>query len=298
LENPGKFAVIFEYGINIITCSGLKSYAQQWHDLIALEPGTTAYNNALENITNVFTLAGTGGAKPNGSSLNQIRTNELALDIFPWELREFAIDPATHKLVATTVKQTPRDNFSGSSTLAHYANSNAMAILNNTYVVPEIIPPDTNFLGARAHTNLPSTIWDAEPEATGTHIIHDDTVRHLLSLNTCNGCHGGEGKTSVGNLIDDPASTDHDAFLHITPRSFGTKATLSAFLTGDPADAEGLFRVNDPALRPNPTTPWQWTFNDLQRRADDLEVLTMTTCKSKVMDLLRVISFKPVNMVH
>jgi hypothetical protein len=43
-------------------------------------------------------------------------------------------------------------------------------------------------------------------------------ARHLFSLTTCNGCHGGETKTSE--------------FLHVAPRDVGERSVLSGFLTG------------------------------------------------------------------
>ena len=301
------FTVIFEYGVPKKTCASLKAYAQQWYDLKSLTPGTAAYNTALQTITDQFTAAGAGGAgKANGSSLNQVRTNEIALS-FPWELREFNIDAATHKLFLTTVKQEPAEQFNRNSvlpagvtrdvaTLAKYVNSNEPSILANTYKVPPSIGA-LPFLGGKAHTEGSGHFWDAST-AAGPEFITNDNARQVFSLNTCSGCHGGEARTTVGNLINDPAGVPHKPFLQIAPQPFGTKATLSAFLTGDPGQADGLFKVTDPAGRPA-GSPTVRGFNDLQRRAVDLEVFVHTICvRRRIPELIRVLTFKPVHMTH
>ncbi|PSL29864.1 choice-of-anchor X domain-containing protein [Chitinophaga ginsengisoli] len=302
--NPLRFTTILEYGIPKRTCKELHDFAQQWWDLKALVPGTPAYNDALQKITDQFTAAGTSPSKPNGSSLNQLRTNEIAL-ARPWELREFKIGEKG-LFEEVTVKQEPALKFnrlSGATladqqVLAVYANNNEPDILNQTYVVPDIEPISVlNFLGGKSQMPVPAHFWDAAT-AAGPARITNDTVRHILSVNTCSGCHAGEAKTSVGNLINDPAGIPHASFLQIAPQPFGTKPTLSAFLTGDPSQADGLFRVTDPAGRPT-GSPIQWTFNDLARRAEDLQLLLKTECgKSRLVGIVRALSFRPLNFTH
>jgi hypothetical protein len=302
--NKLPFTVIFEYGIPKKTCASLKAYAQQWIDLKTLTPGTFAYNQALQAITDQFAAAGAGGSRPNGSSLNQLRTNEVSLS-FPWELREFNIDSATHTFTEVTVKQEPAKIFNrlavpaasiaNQTTLANYVNTNEAIILNNTYTIP-LTFAGVNFLGGKAHTESPGHFWDAST-AAGPAFITNNDARHILSINTCSGCHGGEGKTSVGNLINDPAGVSHSPFLQIAPQPFNVKATLSAFLTGDPSQPDGLFRVTDPAGRPS-GSPTVWTFNDLARRNVDLQELVDQSCKNRLLDLIRVLKFKPVRMTH
>ena len=72
----------------------------------------------------------------------------------------------------------------------------------------------------------------------------------MFSLQTCNGCHAGETTTP---------------FTHVFPTPFGAAAGLSGFMTGQ--------MVNDPADG-MPTR----TFNDLERRATDLDALLATPC--------------------
>ncbi|SHN77635.1 choice-of-anchor X domain-containing protein [Chitinophaga sp. CF418] len=301
---PLRFTTILEYGIPKRSCKELHDFAQQWWDLKALVPGTAAYNDALQKITDQFTAAGTSPSKPNGSSLNQLRTNEIALSS-PWELREFVISKKG-VFDEVTVKQEPALKFnrlSGATAanqqiLAKYANDSTAEILAQTYQVPEIeAASGVNFLGGKAHTITTGHFWDADAAAGPAH-INNDTVRHILSVNTCSGCHGGEARTSIGNLINDPVGVSHDPFLQIAPKPFGTKPTLAAFLTGDPSQLDGLFRVTDPAGRPT-GSPIQWTFNDLARRADDLQLLLKTECgKSRLAGIVRALSFRPLNFTH
>lgn len=300
--NPLPFTTILEYGIPKTTCKELHAFAQEWYDLKTLVPGSATYNKALQAITDQFTSAGTSPSKPNKSSLNQLRTNEIAL-ARPWELREFVIGEKG-LFEEVTVKQEPNLKFNriaGASAadqlfLATYANGNEPDILNQTYVIQEL-EAGVNFLGGKAHTQTAGHFWDAAT-AAGPSRITNDTVRHILSINTCSGCHGGEARTAVGNLINDPVGVAHARFLQIAPQPFGTKPTLAAFLTGDPTQPDGLFRVTDPAGRPT-GSPIQWTFNDLARRADDLEQLIKTGCgRSKLTGIIRVLSFKPLNFTH
>jgi mono/diheme cytochrome c family protein len=290
-----RFTVIFEYGIPKKKCADIKAFAQQWYNLKTLVPGTAAYNSALQAITDQFALAGKGGSKPNGSALNQLRTNEISL-ASPWELREFVVDGPSHLLAATTVKQEPAETFNrlGSPTNAarvimmrDFVNDNEVAVKNNTYEVPLLLL-DTPFLGGKAHTETPGHFWDAQPGQ-----ITNDTARHMFSLGTCSGCHGGEGRTTIGNLVNDPPGVPHEPFLHIVPKPFGSRTTLSAFLTGDPSQPDQMFNVSDPAGR----TP-VWKFNDILRRALDLQSLVNMSCRIRTLELIRTLHFKPVKMTH
>ncbi len=296
--------VIFEYGIPKKTCASLKAFAQQWIDLKTKTPGTVAYNNALQAITDQFTAAGAGGTKPNGSALNQLRTNEIDFGL-TWELREFNIDATSHLLFQAPVKQEPNGIFNRNALpastvadqtiLANYVNEKEDSIMDNTYVVP-LMYSGVNFLGGKAHTETEGHFWDAVA-FPGAGSITSDSARHFFSLNTCGGCHGGEGGTVAGNKLNDPPGINHRPFLHISPHSFGLKATLSAFITGDPANADGMFNKGDPAIRPA-GSPIVWKFNDLARRNVDLQELADQACRGRIFDLVRALKFRPVHMTH
>jgi hypothetical protein len=257
---PMPFNVIFEYGVNKTGCAAIKAYAQQWFNLKDLATPSAAYNTALQAITDQFTLANTNPAKPNGSSLDQLRSNENSFGD-PWELREFNIDPATHQLFNTTVKLTMQSKFNGTPLLDSYMVQHAGAIKSNTDIVPLLFNfhgRDTAFLAGVAPE--PPLFW-AE---LGAQLTTNDTVREMLSLNTCNGCHNIETNAT---------------FRQVVPNAFGTPAFLSGFLTGTTA--------NNPA-----EIPGIWHFADLERRALDLAELVSSPC------LLKPLRFRPLNMTH
>ena len=87
---PREFVVIFEYGQPAATVAEIQDWAHAWHGLSAHGFGPD-YNESLEAVTHGFTGPGADPSKPNGSSINQIRTNEIVLD-GPWELREFRVE--------------------------------------------------------------------------------------------------------------------------------------------------------------------------------------------------------------
>ena len=252
------FTVIFEYGVKKSSCFDLHAYAQQWHALGGLVLGSAPYNAALQTITDSVTLANADPAKPNGSALNQLRTNEIALQS-PWELREFRLDPLlSGNLSQVTVKQTPDLSLNNTAVVRDYINVNQAAILNGTYQVPLEFPLGTPFLGGSSPTPF-GIFWN------GTPVITTLEARHLFSLGTCSGCHAGETST---------------VFTHVTPRPPNTPASLSNFLTG----------LGQPTPNPVPP-PANHTFGDLERRAQDLSALVGSSC-------IHFIGFRPLLMTH
>lgn len=208
-------------------------WAEAWHALGASAPGTQAYRTALQDITDAFSGPDAVPTAINGSAISQVRTNEIHL-ASPWELREFRLNTAGD-LRQRTVALTPRNGFNGTARLRDFINANTEEILAGTHDVP-IAFGGSRFRGGRVTNDI--DFWSAAG-------INDPEARHLFSLNTCNGCHGAE--TSTG-------------FLHVNPREAGQVASLSGFMTGidviDPAD--------NTTIR---------NFNELARRADDLETV-------------------------
>ena len=241
--NPTPFAVILEYGIPPKSCPQIRNLAQSWINLSTMIAGSPAYNAALQSITDPVVKHGAGGAKPNGSALNQLRTNEIALAA-PWELREFRIDGAARLLRETTVKQTPIATLFGGSTVANYVNANAVAIKNHTNVVPLIFGGGP-FLSGNAP--MPPSWWNGPASPA----IPDNDARNVFSLSTCNGCHDRETNTT---------------FVHVNPSTpIGSPAALSGFLTG--------ITVNDPAV---PATLRQ--YHDLLDRRNKLAAKASSPC--------------------
>ncbi len=297
--NPIEFFVIFEYGVNKTTCSSIHAYAQQWIDLASMPMPGTAYNTALQNITDQFATANTNPSKPNGNSLDQLRTNEIILG-FPWELREFHIDASSHQLINVSTKREPQENFngrSGASTPAiqafgDFVNANIGEVMNDKQDFPDNLTGGTStfsFIAGHAHTQDANTFhWDAVVAAGAGH-INNDTARFHISLNTCSGCHGGETITGAS-----PGT--HDPFTQIgRPLTAGGPATLSKFLTGDPAFSSTPFLVADRANRPA-GNPIQWPFNDLERRGRDLIDFASSACFTRFHFPTLINEFIPPNV--
>ena len=91
--NPTSFTTIFEYGLDVDDCADIQAWAQAAHALGSLSFGPD-YNAALQSITDQYTSIGASPNKLNGSAINQVRTNEIAL-ASPWELREFRLKKIT-----------------------------------------------------------------------------------------------------------------------------------------------------------------------------------------------------------
>jgi cytochrome c553 len=213
----------------------------------------------LQKVTDKFTTINSSPAKPNGSSLNQARTDDFFLQPL-WELREFTLQaggpPA--QLLMSTVAQTPANARQHTALLANYVNVNTPAILANNYTVPLVWAATPFRGGASSHTL--NFNWDGPAPVCSS--IANPNARHNFSLNTCNGCHGAETATT---------------FKHVQPRNAGVPSALSAFLTGGPVivDMCGFGHV----------------FNDIARRQADLCNLVSMSCSE-------ISAEPPVTFVH
>lgn len=241
------FTVIFEFGVPGSGCLSAKAWAQQWADLPAMP--SAAYNAAVEAIAEQVVESNAAPLKPAGSALNQLRTNELYFGVFPgpedWQLREYKLENTLLgvRLQAKTVARTPSLNYNTGDKLLmrDYINNNEAVFLLGRHTIPLAYPgmPAKPFREGGA-INLLEMAWNP----TG---VFDGEARHQFALNTCSGCHS-EPETNSG-------------FRHVR---FGSPVALSGFLTGttatDPVD--GTVRQ----------------FNDLERRAADMEELLNSSC--------------------
>lgn len=290
---PMPMTVIFEYGNSISSqCSAMKNFAKKWIDLSALPFPSPQYNTALQTITDTVTLAGMSPHKPNGSALNQLRTNEIALSN-PWQLREFILDPSVttnSQLVSHTLAQTPIRSFSNSPTLTDFVNSNLVSIPSpnpatgtngNVLCTNYIVPSSFNgvfFDAAFINYNF-NQIWQVDnnvstsaswPSCYNSEVVPPlsntptpaevkSEIRQHISLNTCDDCHAGETRTG---------------FTHINPSGpLNTPATLSGFLKGITVqDPDGARRSNFNIITRR--------YDDLARRAQILESLATDNCFS------------------
>jgi hypothetical protein len=198
LGNPLPFTVIFEYGVPLDNAKvgSAEAWANRWHALAGLPLGSPAYNSTLEAITDTFTGANANPARPNGSALNQLRTNESAL-ARDWELREFQL--TTTALTPATVKGAPRQALNNTEELAAFVKANQAAILAGRHEVPAAM------------------LGGASTQAVGRWAVPGVTedVRQAFAVATCIGCHQAETQTR---------------FLHVGPRPAGQVAPLSDYV--------------------------------------------------------------------
>ncbi len=294
---PERFLTILEYGINMSDCADLHGYALKWADLSTMALGSPSYNMALEDLTKEVILCGKNPAKPNENCINQVRTNEITIDNGNgWRLNEFHLLATGGHLEMGTVVRNPEIEYNrhvlppGSlnpgkiADLAAWANANAAQIKDDSYDVPLIHPfSGATFLGAKSITGgNPNHFWDADPVGSGNEIVND-TVRHLFSLNTCGGCHGGESRQGG------PLAFTHMELVGMFPAA----VQLSDFLTGGPGGT-----VPDPAGR-----GVTWNFNDLLRRQVDFQDFVDNGCTktpkvTRVGSIGRALAASPLRMSH
>jgi hypothetical protein len=249
--------VIFEFNLPARSCDELRAWAKRWAELSSMDFGP-CFNEALQSITDDFIGMNVMPSRPNGSALNQCRTNEIFFN-GPWELREWNIvlqnplDNMSGLLRNVTTKQTPANgpfpstDFNGTTFLGDYINSDQAAILNGSHVVPEDVL-GVDFLGGQA-VQFP-IIWDAPniDNSSGQQV----ELRHRFALQTCQGCHFFE----TGTFLPPDAGGPSTPFVHVTGRNPGQAADLSGFLTGitnvpDPVDPSTTHKFDEFTRRAN-----------------------------------------------
>jgi uncharacterized membrane protein YgcG len=233
---PLEATLILEYALPASTEADVHGWADAWHALGSLPFPSEEYNAALAAITARFSARGAFPARPGGTALNTLRTNEIALgQNGVWELREFTMD-GNGILRPDTIKLTPdRPGFDRSPALASFINANEEAIVKEEHDIPALLDGKA-FLAGAVFNDLSS--WDAPG-------INNPEARHKFALNTCNGCHSAQETNTF--------------FLMINPRFPGQESSLSSFLTGTV-----VFDRSNPAGR---------VLNDLGRRNHDLRFL-------------------------
>jgi hypothetical protein len=249
LDSAGRatpFNAILELGLDAHGCADVLNWAGTYHALGGLPFGPN-FNAGLQTITDRFAAINASPGKPNGSAINQVRTNEIFFSDSQWEQREFHLAPGSGSpapLVEAATALTPRRFLNHQQVIANFVNANTAAILANNYTVP-LSFGGAPFLGA-AGQELRGVSWDGPTPACSK--ITNKSARSVLSLGTCAGCHSGETGTP---------------FTHVDLRQPGAPAALSSFLTGRTfTDSCGLVH----------------SYNDLDRRRVDLCQLLAKTC--------------------
>ncbi len=216
LQQP--MAIIFEYDLPAVdptTGAALsrQSWVAKFHALGAKTFGVD-YNPALQAVTDLFTRRGTGPGRPSGSSLINLRSNEVMMDpnrcgecFGKWQLRVFRLlDGGTLQL--STTPQNPDDTAhdittAANATLTSYLNTNGVAIRAGFATVP------AGIIGGQATAPL---FWNAFSAPV------DPTVQHSFAGQTCGGCHLTEiNGQNVDDLFHVSGLTNFDGTSRLSP---------------------------------------------------------------------------------
>ncbi len=239
----GGWTIILEYKLSLKSPdTTVREWANAWHALGSLSLSDPAYPVALEKLTRRFTHGPS-------VSLSQLRSSEAAFGSGR-EFRQF--DFGGGSLSPAALTRTPAPAFAAKNSPEHRAldsfiREQEVLIRSGIENVPVSLPEkqgSLHLLGGAAliPANDSNFHWDLSG------ISHE--TRRLFSLNTCNGCHGGETGCSGG--------------MHIRPRAAGEEAVLSRFLR---TDGQPL-RVNDPEIK-----GLKVTYEEMEDRAAILAAL-------------------------
>ncbi|HVY25403.1 MAG TPA: CARDB domain-containing protein [Polyangiaceae bacterium] len=248
----GPMTLIIEYALPLVAPLDTPAkWAAKWHELDSIDPATApaTFASKLQEITDKFSVRGALPGRPNGSAVNQLRTNEIRFTTFNfWQLREFNMGSNGFMAPATTKESPNWDFLNRSQEMRDFINQNP--VLNAT--------SDTSFMSLKLPTTFEGTLFLGAKQnqqvgvvANGGRWDLSDTETEFTSvpidnfgLLTCNGCHN-ENKRG-----------DDQSFYHVNPQvDPGVDGTgrLSKFMTlGDPTKggrrpAELTRRANDMA---------------------------------------------------
>jgi hypothetical protein len=213
--------VILEYGNPQTSLCELQNFAKQWYDLSSYTLGSATYNQALQTITDQVTNKQICGLNNHTLRLNQVRTNEkIFFPIFQfanaasawappnWELRQFELDAngfLSPALVSNTLSNAPSLNEFGWIYGPLGNSPNRTHVYNNNYNLDEnLLDGAAEMTREMIHfrmlnwSGLPANIPNVSTNDDNADMPNDEakTIRHNISLNTCQGCHGGETKTN------------------------------------------------------------------------------------------------------
>ncbi len=268
-----SFLVIFEYGVERTRCPDVKAWAQAWLNLSDPMLSVSTYSFQLQNLTQQVVMRNAAPGKPNGSAINQVRTNENLLAP-TWETREFrlfstAANPrrfttssAPGYLSEHVTVLTPFDLFNNTPTLTNFLSSQNGPILAGTHDVPLDFGAVTNFLGAFPQMPTTGFYWNAPNLST---VPNGFNARHKFSLKTCNGCHARETTTP---------------FTHVS-----ASGTLSPFLSTGMANMLAPYNVADPV------NGQVRSFYEIRDRAQHLDSAANQSCVVRRFD-------RPLPSVH
>ncbi len=266
------FSVIVEYGVPMDTCTEIKAWAQAWRALSEIDMWNDpeAYSEALEALTTQITAAGAEPGNPNGSALNQLRSNELSLGNSNfWRIREYHLAGFLEQ--ATTAATPDRKFRNGLPT-----DYKVFDALISSPLVPgaplSMIDPTSGsavaFLGAEAVVGFPhdGPPWGWVSDLNMSLAANSDQ-RQRRAMQTCSGCHGTETHTGQAHMFN-PVNDDVSPFLIGTNNLGGPVSVL------DPVAPIG--------------TPGSKTrsFFDLLRRQNDMNAAANQLCATVAVEAL------------
>ena len=280
---PGDFTVILEYPLispvtaGVSTDEALRQWAMDWHELGKFDSFDEPYLAALEKLTARFSNPGNRTPVSNGMTL-RIRTNEKSLGPIR-EMREFTVKTGDD-IIPAPVASTPREIFnkpksSEQALLNDFLAGHGAAVVTGKEAFPSKFTltlkgadrkdptrnPAANLLPVMAGActvpeQTPAFFWSFGG-------IRDNAVRREFSMQTCNGCHGGETNTADG--------------LHVKPRRAGEIAAVSDFLKA------GKLNVADPA-KPRDKV----IYHELDDRVELLTALIQPKSRKRDRELLEI----------
>ena len=280
--NVQSFSVILEYGVPIEGCEDTQQWAHAWtklNDPSFAPRFSNTWRAHLADLTEKVVTHGAAPDKGNENAINQVRTNENALNS-QWEFREFTLTqedpkngvdaPVNGPLRPHTVAMTPDDTKyhpTPNAVIDHFVKNVVLPSVPTgsltlpkdcqaTFSVPGWYNGDP-FRGGNSFTASGGgpTDWHANINPGDNRQL---CARHEFSLNTCNGCHLADTGTK---------------FFHVDPQF--SPALLSGFLTGGSA---GILTVPDSQF-PSATS---WEFRDLDRRFQRLYAVACAECGTSI----------------
>lgn len=240
---PLSFTVIFEYGLPTSNGQNALSWAKAWHALSEAPDADSfgpMYRAALRAITDGFTARNASPGRPNGSALNQVRSNEIGIAL-DWNLREFHLSGRNGALLQGVTKETPHlatfNALPRAAELRADLEAHRQEVLDGAYHVPAA------WLGGEA---LEIARWN--PADLGS---TDEALRHAFALNTCDGCHTRETNTGFTHLRASGSSVSISPWLATVdlPRRV---LDMEGIVCGDPAFIDARTeKTKAPSARPH-----------------------------------------------
>ncbi|MEY2828745.1 MAG: hypothetical protein RIQ33_603 [Bacteroidota bacterium] len=223
--------VILEYSNPQPNLELLQGFANTWVQLSgmpfnsSLSTGNNNYNDNLQYITDIVTRVNAMPQRINGSAINRIRTNEKIFDLEDnehgitfiswvgkkWEFRQFEL-ASNGLLEPVPVTNVPyfgvndaehSPNETSNQVIGHFDSQKSQTFLNwvsqNSFHIEQgnfQIPKNLSAMSAPNYSELINYfVFDQNYYNSEQADYNLKKVRHEISLNTCQGCHGGETKT-------------------------------------------------------------------------------------------------------